>query len=83
MFRRTVIWALAGSSIVIALSRLATPAFAAIVHPCLDSPENPTWILAGIGMVAAGVPWIRAKIKRRRNQRGNAENSRRALSRSH
>ncbi len=33
---------------------------------CVNSPENPTWILAGIGVVAAGVPWLRATIRRRR-----------------
>ncbi|MGH8272740.1 MAG: PExPT-CTERM protein [Gammaproteobacteria bacterium] len=33
---------------------------------CVNSPENPTWLLAGIGAVAAGVPWLRAKLKRRR-----------------
>jgi XrtJ-associated TM-motif-TM protein len=36
---------------------------------CVDSPENPTWILAGIGAVAAGAPWLRAKIRERRNRR--------------
>ena len=35
---------------------------------CVDSPENPTWILAGIGVVAAGAPWLRAKIKGRRRK---------------
>lgn len=40
---------------------------------CVDSPENPTWILTGIGVAAAGVPWLRAKIKHRRNKRGEQD----------
>ncbi len=45
-----------------------TPAFASI-GGCVDSPENPTWILAGIGAVAAGVPWVRSVVRRRRGKR--------------
>jgi len=36
---------------------------------CVDSPENPTWILAGIGAVAAGAPWLRAKLRECRGRR--------------
>lgn len=43
---------------------VSTSAFA--FGGCVDSPENPTWILAGIGVVAAGAPWLRARIKARR-----------------
>lgn len=32
---------------------------------CVDSPESPTWILGGLGVVAAGVPWLRARLKHR------------------
>lgn len=35
---------------------------------CVASPENPTWVLAGIGAAAAGVPWLRSKLKRRKKQ---------------
>lgn len=49
---------------VIAALTVSTSAFA--FGGCVDSPENPTWILAGIGVVAAGAPWLRARIKARR-----------------
>lgn len=35
---------------------------------CVDSPENPTWILAGIGGVAASASWLGAKLKRRKRK---------------
>jgi XrtJ-associated TM-motif-TM protein len=58
---------------VLGIATLATlvltgSAFASGVGGCVDSPENPTWILGGLGTVAAGLPWLRARFGRRRNK---------------
>ncbi len=50
----------------VAAATLAGAGTAFAFGGCADSPENPTWLLAGIGGVAAGVPWLRAKLKRRK-----------------
>lgn len=52
----------------VAVAALAGAGTAFAFGGCVDSPENPTWILAGIGGAAAGVPWLRARLKRRRNK---------------
>lgn len=35
---------------------------------CINSPENPTLLLALVGGVAAGVPWLRRRLKSRRDR---------------
>lgn len=37
---------------------------------CVDSPENPTAVLALLGAASAGVPWLRAKWLARRRPPG-------------
>ncbi|MGH8273704.1 MAG: PExPT-CTERM protein [Gammaproteobacteria bacterium] len=67
MIKQLVISTLSAGSAVVGLSLAATSgAFA--FGGCVNSPENPTWILAGIGGVAAGVPWLRSVIRRRRDK---------------
>ncbi len=66
MFKRTLMLTLTGGAAVVGLSCLASTAFA--FGGCVNSPENPTWILAGIGAVAAGVPWVRSVVRRRRSK---------------
>ncbi len=81
MMKRILMMTMIGGLAVVGLSLVATPAFAAICGlggcgpGCQDSPENPTWILAGIGAVAAGVPWLRARIKRHRKRARHADNA--------
>ena len=36
---------------------------------CVNSPENPSAILALIGLTAAGAPWLNNQIKKRRNRK--------------
>jgi XrtJ-associated TM-motif-TM protein len=36
---------------------------------CVDSPENPTVVLAFIGLVASGVPRMRKHLKERQQRR--------------
>jgi len=36
---------------------------------CVNSPENPTIILGLLGAVAAGAPWLRARVKARAAKR--------------
>ena len=38
---------------------------------CVDSPENPTLLLALLGGAAAGVPWLRRQFKKRRDKHGS------------
>lgn len=38
---------------------------------CVDSPENPTLLLALLGGAAAGVPWLRRQLKKRRDKHGS------------
>ncbi|MDE2236219.1 MAG: PExPT-CTERM protein, partial [Gammaproteobacteria bacterium] len=38
---------------------------------CVDSPENPTLLLALLGGAAAGVPWLRRKLKSRREEQND------------
>lgn len=52
-----------------AVAALTFSASAFAFGGCVDSPENPTWILAGIGAAAAGTPWLRARIKARRRSK--------------
>lgn len=33
---------------------------------CVNSPENPTLVLAALGSAAAGLPWLRARLGSRR-----------------
>jgi len=68
MFKRTLISALGTGAAALGVS-LACAGTAFAFGGCVDSPENPTWILAGIGAVAAGAPWVRAKIRERRHRR--------------
>ncbi|MDB5974945.1 MAG: hypothetical protein JWR07_1705 [Nevskia sp.] len=42
----------------------AAPAFADL-GGCVDSPENPSWILGLLGGAAAGLLWLRARLSRR------------------
>ncbi len=65
MIKPTFTTILTTGAAVIGLSLAATVGALAF-GGCVNSPENPTWILAGIGVVAAGVPWLRATIRRRR-----------------
>jgi len=67
MMKRVLIAALSTGVVAFGLS-LAAAGTAFAFGGCVDSPENPTWILAGIGGVAAGVPWLRAELKRRRKK---------------
>ena len=67
MTTRSLIVVTSAAAAVVCLSLVASTAFA--FGGCVDSPENPTWILAGIGGAAAGLPWLRAKIRARRNRR--------------
>ena len=30
---------------------------------CVDSPENPTAVLGALGLAAAGIPWLRTKLR--------------------
>lgn len=46
---------------------LSAPVFA--FGGCVDSPENPTWILGLVGGVAAGAPWLRARMAARKKHR--------------
>ena len=46
---------------------LSAPVFA--FGGCVDSPENPTWLLGLVGGAAAGLPWIRARLAARKNHR--------------
>ncbi len=50
------------------LATLALSGSAFAFGGCVDSPENPTWILGGLGTVAAGLPWLRARFGRRRHK---------------
>ena len=55
---------------VVGISVAAAPAALAF-GGCVDSPENPTLLLALLGGVAAGVPWLRRQLKRRRDRHGH------------
>ncbi|MDN5865650.1 MAG: PExPT-CTERM protein, partial [Gammaproteobacteria bacterium] len=66
--KRVLMIAMIMSASVLCLSLAAAGSALADLGGCVDSPENPTWILAGIGGAAAGVPWLRAKIHQRRNR---------------
>ncbi len=57
----------------VALGMLALGGTAFAFGGCVDSPENPTWILVGVGVVAAGVPWLCARIRRRRDSHRDDE----------
>lgn len=45
--------------------------FADGLDGCVNSPENPTAVLALIGMAAAGAPWIKEKIRQHKNKHTN------------
>ncbi len=64
MFKRSLTSAMLAGIAVTGLSLIATTAFA--FDGCVNSPENPTWILAGIGVAAAAAPWLRSIAKHRR-----------------
>ena len=66
MLKRTLVNALSAGAVVLGVSLAAAGTAFAGIGGCADSPENPTWILAGIGGIAAGVPWLHAKLKRRK-----------------
>lgn len=44
----------------------AGSAFAFELPGCVDSPENPTLMLALLGALAAGLPKLKARLRRRR-----------------
>lgn len=53
-------------ALVLSLNLVSTAAFA--LGGCVDSPENPTLLLALVGGVAAGVPWLRRQLKKRHDK---------------
>lgn len=67
MVKQTLVTVLGGSAFVVGASLVAATAYA--TGGCVASPENPTWILGGLGAVAAGAPWLRVKLRERRNKR--------------
>ena len=55
----------------VALAALsATPAFAQL-NGCVNSPENPAWILGGLAGAAAAAPWLRGKLSQWKRRRGD------------
>lgn len=67
MKRRLANAALSGLATLSAVTfaTLAVSASAYAIDGCVDSPENPTLLLGLLGGAAAGVPWLRARFKRR------------------
>ena len=57
----------AASAAILCISAAAAPAAWAF-GGCVDSPENPTLLLALLGGAAAGVPWLRRQLKKRRDR---------------
>jgi XrtJ-associated TM-motif-TM protein len=47
---------------------LCLPALAHAQAGCVNSPENPTAILAVVGIAGGSLPWLRAKLLHRRKK---------------
>ncbi len=43
------------------------PAWADLIG-CVNSPENPTVVLGALGLAAAGMPWLRTKLRQWRQK---------------
>ena len=41
---------------------------ASALDGCVNSPENPTAVLGALGLAAAGLPWLRAKLRQWRQK---------------
>lgn len=47
---------------------LCVPALAHAQSGCVNSPENPTALLALVGVAGGSLPWLRAKLRHRRKR---------------
>ena len=54
----------------LALSLLVFSAPVFAFGGCVNSPENPTWILGGLAGAAATAPWLRGKLSQWKRRRG-------------
>ena len=56
-------------SLALSLLVFSAPVFA--FGGCVDSPENPTWILGLLGGAAAATPWLHGKLSEWKRCRGD------------